>query len=81
VLSLNKKALKEVNKILCGFLWVGRNDTKGEHCHVNLDKVVGLLWYGGLGIPNLTRTTIILRVPWLYTMPAYPLRLWRELDM
>jgi hypothetical protein len=35
VLGLDKKTLKQVNKILRGFLWAGRADTNGGHCHVN----------------------------------------------
>jgi hypothetical protein len=34
VLSVNKKALKQVNKILRGFLWAGRVDANGGHWHV-----------------------------------------------
>jgi hypothetical protein len=62
VLSLNKKALKQVIKILHGFLWVGRKDVEGGHCHVNWDKVSRPMCYGGLGIPDLARTAISLRV-------------------
>jgi hypothetical protein len=35
VLALNKKTLKQINKILRSFLWVGRAEANGGHCHVN----------------------------------------------
>jgi hypothetical protein len=69
VLSLNKKVLKQMGKILRGFLWVGRKDAHGGNCHV------------GLGIPDLARTAISLRVRWLWRMRTDPLRPWRGLDM
>jgi hypothetical protein len=72
---------KQVNKILRGFLWVGRKDAKGGQCHANWGKVATLLWYGGLGIPDLTRTAISLWVRWLWRMRTYPSRPWRGLDM
>jgi hypothetical protein len=75
MLSLDKKALKQVNKILRGFLWVGRADAKGGRCHVNWANVCQPLWYRGLGIPDLERRAISLRVCWLWRMRADPLRL------
>ncbi|XP_071685018.1 uncharacterized protein [Lolium perenne] len=39
VLSFNKKALKQVNKILGSFLWAGRAEANGGHCHVNWSRV------------------------------------------
>ena len=39
VFSLNKKVLKQVNKILRGFLWTGRADANGGNCHVNWSRV------------------------------------------
>jgi hypothetical protein len=49
VLSFNKKALKQVNKILRSFLWVGRAEANGGHCHVNWSRVCRPLRFGGLG--------------------------------
>jgi hypothetical protein len=81
VLSFNKKALKQVNKILRGFLWAGRAEANGGHCHVNWSRVCRPLLYGGLGIPDLARTSISLRVHLLWRMRADPERSWRGLDM
>ena len=36
VLSLNKKVLKQIEKILRGFLWAGRAAANGGHYHVKL---------------------------------------------
>jgi hypothetical protein len=65
VLGLHKTSLKQVNKILRGFLWAGRADANGGHCHVNWTRVCGPLRLGGLGIPDLARTAICLRVRWI----------------
>jgi hypothetical protein len=35
VLALNKKALKQIEKIVRGFLWAGKASANGGHCHVN----------------------------------------------
>ena len=35
VLGVSKKALKMLEKILRGFLWKGRKEANGGHCHVN----------------------------------------------
>jgi hypothetical protein len=79
VLNFNKKALKQVNKILRSFLWAGRAEANGGHCHVNW--VCRTLRFGGLGIRDLARTAISLRVRWLWRMRTDPQRPWRGLDM
>ncbi|KAK1646616.1 hypothetical protein QYE76_064421 [Lolium multiflorum] len=81
VLSLNKKTLKWVNKILRRFLWAGRAEANGGHCHVNWSRVCRPQCLGGVGIPDLARTAIILRVRWIWRMRTDPLRPWRGLDM
>jgi hypothetical protein len=81
VLSLNKEALKQVTKILRGFLWAGRADANGGHCHVNWARVCNPLRYGGLGISDLARTAISPRVRWLWRMHTDPMRPWRGLDV
>lgn len=53
VLGLNKKTLKQVHKILRGFLWAGRAEANGGHCHVSWSRVCRPLCLGGLGIPDL----------------------------
>jgi hypothetical protein len=67
VLSLNKKALKQVIKILVlrGFLWAGT---------MLLGKGVPLVVLPWLGVPDLARTAISLRVRWLWRMHTDLLR-------
>jgi hypothetical protein len=62
VLGLNKKALKQIEKIVRGFIWAGRASANGGHCHVNWAKVCRPLRLGGLGILDLACTTISLRL-------------------
>jgi hypothetical protein len=81
VLSMDKKSIKKIERIFRGFLWAGRAATHGGHCHVNWSRVCRPLRLGGLGIPDLGRTAISLRVRWLWKMRTDPLRPWRGLDM
>uniref|UniRef100_A0ACD5U835 Uncharacterized protein n=1 Tax=Avena sativa TaxID=4498 RepID=A0ACD5U835_AVESA len=37
--------------------------------------------YGGLGVPDLARTAISLRVRWIWRMRTDPQRPWRDLNM
>lgn len=46
-------AIKEIDKIRRRFLWRGRKDLKGGHCHVAWDKVCRPLDPGGLSISDL----------------------------
>jgi hypothetical protein len=48
VLGLHKTALKQINKILRGFLGAGRTDANSGHCHVNWARVCRLLRLGAL---------------------------------
>jgi hypothetical protein len=72
VLTFNKKALKQVNTILRSFLWAGRAEANGGHYHVNWSRVCRPLRFGGLGIPDLARTAISLRVRLLWRMRTDP---------
>jgi hypothetical protein len=81
MLSFNKKALKQVNKILPGFLLDGRAEANGGDFHVNWSRMCRPLRYGGLGILDLARAAISLKVRWLWRMRTDPLRPWSGLDM
>ena len=70
-----------MEKILQGFLWVGRREANDGHCHVNWQKVCRPLDLGGLGIPNLSRTATSLRICWLWCLLTDTGRPWRGLDM
>jgi hypothetical protein len=81
VLSMDKKSINKIEKVFRGFLWAGRAAANGGHCHVNWSRVCRPLRLGGLGIPDLGRTAISLRVRWLWKMRTDPLRRWSGLDM
>jgi hypothetical protein len=81
VLILDKKTVKQVNKIIGGFLWAGRGDGNGGHCHVNWSRVCRSLRLGVLGIPDLARTAIRLKVRWIWRMHTDPMQPWRGIDL
>ena len=76
-----KKTLKQLEKIQRGFLWAGRADAHGGHCHVNWRKVCRPLEYGGLGIRDLERTGLSLRLRWLWLTRTDTNRAWQGLDL
>lgn len=80
VLGLNKTK-KQVDKILRGFLWLGRVAAQCGHYHVNWFKVCRPLLLGDLGVLDLGRTAISLRVCWLWWTCTDPLHPWRGLDL
>uniref|UniRef100_A0A8I6XKE9 Reverse transcriptase domain-containing protein n=1 Tax=Hordeum vulgare subsp. vulgare TaxID=112509 RepID=A0A8I6XKE9_HORVV len=79
-LSPPKKTLKQLEKIQRGFLWAGREAAKGGHCHVNWRTVCRPLAYGGLGIRDLERTGLALRLRWLWLSTDAD-RAWQGLDL
>jgi hypothetical protein len=62
VLGINKKALKKIKRIVRSFIWTGRENANGGHCHVNWVRVCRPLSMGGLRILDLACTTINLRM-------------------
>jgi hypothetical protein len=81
VLGLNKKALKQIEKIVRGFLWAGRQSEREWRplpCQLGCVSAAAL---GSLGVPDLARTAVSLRMRWLWRMRADPLRPWRGIDM
>jgi len=81
VLGLNKRILRQIQKIARSFLWVGRGEAKGGHCHVNWERVCRPKYLGGLGVPDLARTATSLRTRWIWRMRTDQLRPWRGLDL
>lgn len=53
VLDMNKKTRIHVDKILRGFLWVGRASANGGHWHINCIRVCRPLCLGGLSVPDM----------------------------
>ncbi|KAE8814645.1 Serine/threonine-protein kinase SMG1 [Hordeum vulgare] len=76
-----KKTLKQLEKIQRGFLWAGRAAAQGGHCHVNWRAVSRPLTLGGLGIRDLERTGLALRLRWLWLSRTDANRAWQGLDL
>jgi len=81
VLGPPKKTLNQLAKIERGFLWEGRREANGGSCHVNWSKVSRPLPYGGLGVRDLDRTGVALRVRWLWFSRTDDRRAWHGLDL
>uniref|UniRef100_A0A8I6WU71 Reverse transcriptase domain-containing protein n=1 Tax=Hordeum vulgare subsp. vulgare TaxID=112509 RepID=A0A8I6WU71_HORVV len=64
VLAPPKKTIKLLEKIEQGFLWAGRADAHGGNCHVNWRLVCQPIQFGGLGVHDLERTDLALRMRW-----------------
>uniref|UniRef100_A0A453RW37 Reverse transcriptase domain-containing protein n=1 Tax=Aegilops tauschii subsp. strangulata TaxID=200361 RepID=A0A453RW37_AEGTS len=76
-----KKSLKQLAKIQRGFLWAGRAVANGGHCHVNWSRVCRPVVYGGLGVRDLERAGLALRLRWLWFARVDPDRAWQGLDL
>ena len=61
-----KKTLRQIEKIQRGFLWRGRAEANGGHCHVNWRRVCRPISLGGLGVQDLERAGLALRIRWLW---------------
>jgi hypothetical protein len=76
-----KKMLKQIEKIQRGFLWAGRADAQGGHCHVNWQHVCRPIEQGGLGVRDLERTGLSLRIRWMWLGRTDDTRAWSGLDL
>ena len=76
-----KKTLKQLAKIQRGFLWAGRAVANGGHCHVNWSRVCRPIAYGGLGVRDLERAGLALRLRWLWFARVDPDCAWQGLDL
>lgn len=81
VLAPPKKILKLLEKIQRGFLWAARADANGGHCHVNWRRVCRPIQLGGLGVRDLQRTGLALRIRWLWFNKMDDGRAWSGLDL
>lgn len=75
-----KKTLKQLEKIQRGFLWAWRAAANGGHCHVNWNLVCCPIEFGGLGVRDLERARLALRLRWLWFSRTDPERAWQGLD-
>ncbi|XBH56154.1 hypothetical protein VPH35_078058 [Triticum aestivum] len=76
-----KKTLKQLEKIQRGFLWAGRAVANGGNCHVNWCRACRPVEYGGLGIRDLERAGLALRLRWMWLARTDTDRAWQGLDL
>uniref|UniRef100_A0A453BHF5 Uncharacterized protein n=1 Tax=Aegilops tauschii subsp. strangulata TaxID=200361 RepID=A0A453BHF5_AEGTS len=76
-----KKTLRQIEKIERGFLWAGRGAANGGHCHVNWRRVCRPISHGGLGVQDLERARLALRLRWLWFSRTDQERAWSGLDL
>ena len=81
VLAPPKRILRMLERIQRGFLWAGRAEAKGGHCHVNWRRVARPRTLGGLGVHDLERTGMALRTRWLWFSKTDERRAWAGLDL
>jgi hypothetical protein len=81
VLDPPKHILKLLERIQRGFLWVARAQANGGNCHVNWRRVCRPISLGGLGIQDLARTGLALRLRWLWYSRVDSGRAWSGLDL
>ncbi|XP_071674726.1 putative ribonuclease H protein At1g65750 [Lolium perenne] len=81
VLAPSRKILKLIVKVERGFLWAGHAAANGGHCHVNWQRVARPIALGGLGIHDLERTSLSLRLRWLWLSRTDDQRVWSGMEM
>jgi hypothetical protein len=64
VFPLSKWAIKKIDKIRRNFLWYGYEEPKGGHCLVSWKRVQRPKKLGGLGILELSKFNMALRLQW-----------------
>jgi hypothetical protein len=79
-LDVQIETLLAIEKILRGFWWKGRKDAHGGHCLVAWDRICMPKEFG-LGIPNLQKMNLALRVRWLWLSQVEASRPWKEFDI
>uniref|UniRef100_A0A452XJ58 Reverse transcriptase zinc-binding domain-containing protein n=1 Tax=Aegilops tauschii subsp. strangulata TaxID=200361 RepID=A0A452XJ58_AEGTS len=77
----SKKRLQQLEKIQRGFLWAGRAITNGGHCHVNWHHASRPLALGSLGVRDVERVGLALRLRWLWLSRTDEGRAWQGLDL
>jgi hypothetical protein len=81
VLNPPKKILKQLQRIQRAFLWEGGKEANGGSCHVNWDRVCRPTSHGGLGVPDMERTDLALRMRWQWLSRTDDQRAWHGLDL
>jgi hypothetical protein len=81
VIAPDKKTIKAADRIRRGFLRAAKDSASGGQCIVNWGKVCRPLSYGGLGVQDLERAGIALRLRWMWLSITNPTKPWTGLDM
>jgi hypothetical protein len=81
VIAPDKKTIKAADKIRRGFLWAAKDSATGGQCHVNWGRVCRPLCYGGLGVQDLERAGIVLRLRWMWLIRTDATKPWIGLDL
>ena len=76
-----KMVLRQIEKIKRGFLWAGRAEDNGGHCHVNWRRVCRPIPLGGLGVQDLERTGLALRLRWQWFTRTDTDHAWKDLGL
>lgn len=80
-MAISPSILKQTTRIIRDFLWQGRRDAKAGCCLVSWPKVCWPIRLGGLGVCDIHRSGIALRVRRLWLKATDPLRWWRHLHL
>jgi hypothetical protein len=80
-LAPSKKILKQLERVERGFLWEGRASANGGSCHVNWRRVARPIALGGLGVQDLERAGMALRLRWQWFNRTDQNRAWHGLDL
>jgi hypothetical protein len=81
VLAPPKKVLKQLEKIERSFFWEGRAEAHGGNCHVSWRTVCQPTTYGGLGVHDIEKKGMALRLWWLWFSRMDDNRAWQGLDL
>lgn len=78
-MALNKTIHKLVTRVIRDFLWHGRKEARHGNCPVSWPRACRPIEMGGLGVRDLQRTGIALRLRWLWLQAIDPTHPWRHL--
>jgi hypothetical protein len=81
VLNPSKKIFRLLQKIQRGFLWAGRSDVNGRTCHVNWQLVAWSIQLRGLGVRDMERTGLALRLRWMWFDRTDDRRAWSGMGL
>jgi hypothetical protein len=81
VIAPDKKTIKAADRIRRGFPLGSKRQRERRSVHCQKGKVCRPLSYGGLGVQDLERAGIALRLRWMWLSITNPTKPWTGLDM